>query len=99
MTESDWGALLSAATGGALIFWRGKRRFQRLNQLGKQQFTSYTGKLRNRAFDLLLLSIGGGALLAGCVILLMEHAQPLLGMSLFLGVIWLIQEIVRKPHK
>ena len=74
----DWGAeyigtiLLTA--GAVLALWRNKRQFDRTNQFGVEQFSSFWDKLRSKMKDGLL---GGTSLvfLSGGLLVLAFHYQ------------------------
>jgi hypothetical protein len=52
-----------------LLYWRKKRKYDRLNEHGREAFGSYLEKVRADAFDTLLLWVGCVCLI-GAVIML-----------------------------
>lgn len=99
MGESALLILASLICGSACLIWRGKRRFRRLNQLGIEQFPSYSNKLWATALETLLLGGGYGLLGAAGIIFAVEYAQPLLSILCVLSVIWAIQAIHQKSKR
>lgn len=77
MAETDVYIVVSATVGLILIIWKNKRQFNRLNQLGIEQFRSYGHKIIATAFDVMLFGTGIGLLGAAVVGYLVEYAQPL----------------------
>jgi hypothetical protein len=69
-----WIFLSLAFTGGALI-WRNKRRFNRTNEHGVQQYDTYGGKVKAEAFDKLLLVIAYVGATAATVMLLASDPE------------------------
>ena len=53
--------------GAWLLYWRKKRKFDRLNKQGIEVFGSYFKKARADAFDTLLLWIGWVSVVCGIV--------------------------------
>lgn len=96
MNKSDLLILLSVAVGGFLLIWNNKRRFNRLNQFGIEQFANYQQKVGARFLDVLMLGGGYGLLGAASIIFSIEYAQPLLSILCLLGAIWAIGTIQRK---
>lgn len=99
MNKSDLLILLSVAVGGFLLIWNNKRRFNRLNQFGIEQFANYQQKVGARFLDVLMLGGGYGLLGAATFISLLEYAQPFFSLMLLLAFIWVIQETSRKSKK
>lgn len=93
MGEPDLLMLLSTLAGGACLWWRGKRRFNRQNPLGVQQFSSYSNKVWATSLETLLLGGGLGLLGAAGVVFAFEYAQPLLSVLLVFSIIWIIQAV------
>ena len=57
--------------GAWLLYWRKKRKFDRLNAHGIEKFESYRAKAKAEAFDTLLLLLGCASFISG-VFMLME---------------------------
>ena len=53
--------------GAWLLYWRKKRKFDRLNKHGIEVFGSYPDKAKSEALDSLLLWIGRAASLSVCL--------------------------------
>jgi hypothetical protein len=69
----DWGAeyvgIVLLAVAGLLAYWKQKRKFDRTNQYGVEQFPSYGRKVRARTMEG-LLAFGSLALLTTGVLIL-----------------------------
>lgn len=59
--------------GTALYLWRNKRRFDRLNAAGIEQFNGYAGKLSARTGDGLLWVLAVSCIGTGVVVLAIAH--------------------------
>jgi hypothetical protein len=57
--------------GAWLLYWRKKRKFDRLNKHGIEKFGSYLEKAKADAFDALLLWLGYASLISAVIALLM----------------------------
>lgn len=99
MSETDVLITVSAIFGCACLFWRGKRRFSRLNQLGVEQFSSYTNKILATSLEILLLGFGYGLLGAAALVFAVTYAQPFLSLLCLLGVIWMIEASQPKSRR
>jgi hypothetical protein len=56
--------------GAWLLYWRKKRKFDRLNEHGIEEFGSYREKIKADAFDTLLLWAGCISLISGVFVLI-----------------------------
>lgn len=92
MSEIDIYTALLVVVGIVFLFWKGKRRFGRLNQLGIERYESYSQKVGAKLLDGLLYSIGFVFLVTAAIVFLVEHAQsiPILSGAFALFVIFLI---------
>ena len=92
MSEIDIYTALLAVFGIVLLFWKGKRRFGRLNQLGIERYASYGQKVGVKLLDGFLYSIGFVFLVTAAITFFVEHAQsiPVLSGAFALLVIFLI---------
>jgi hypothetical protein len=91
--------LTSTIVGSICLFWQGKRKFKRLNQLGIEQFSSFSHKLRATIFDTLLLGCGGGLLGGAFLLFLFEYEKPFVTVLFGLAIVWVIQAFLRKPQR
>ena len=57
--------------GAGLLYWRKKRKFDRLNKQGIEVFGSYLEKFKADAFDTSLLWVGNASLITSVIVLLM----------------------------
>ncbi len=57
--------IIFLAIGALLIFWRNKRKFDRKNQQGIEQFGSYFKKVKTKSLDKLLLWVGNTSIITG----------------------------------
>ena len=64
-----------AVLGAILIYWRNKRKFDRTNSAGIEQFPGYSRKLGARLVDLILLALGLGTLTTGVLVVANEHLE------------------------
>ncbi len=51
--------------GITILYWRNRRKFDRKNEQGIEQFGSYLKKVKSEAFDKLLLWIGNASIITG----------------------------------
>ncbi len=72
--------------GGYLVYWEKKRRFDRVNHLGIEEFPSYRHKVACRLADTLIASTGTGAVGAAVVMLLIAHAAEYLMLAFILYI-------------
>ena len=61
--------------GTVLLLWRSKRRFDRKNAAGIEQFSSFGGKLSARSWDAILWFLALTGLTSGVLFLAIEHAS------------------------
>ncbi|MGV7235643.1 MAG: hypothetical protein ACQ9ET_05220 [Nitrosomonadaceae bacterium] len=66
--EYLWVVLLMVF-GAWLLYWRKKRKYDRLNDHGIEEFGSYLEKVRADAFNTLLLWVGCVCLIAAVIML------------------------------
>ena len=92
MSEVDIYTVLLTVFGIVLLFLKGKRRFDRLNQLGIERYASYGQKIGAKLLDGILYSIGFVFLVTAAITFFVEHAQsiPILSGAFALLVIFLI---------
>ena len=57
--------------GARLLYWRKKRKFDRLNKQGIEVFGSYLEKAKADAFNTLLLWVGNMSLISSVIVLLL----------------------------
>lgn len=69
-------------SGAWLLYWRKKRKFDRLNEHGIEIFGSYPEKAKSDAFDALLLWVGCASVIIG-VFVLMAVSYTALGWLVF----------------
>ena len=67
------GISLMLIAGAFCVVWQKKRKFNRINSFGIQQFSSYTKKVTGQLGDAFLVGIGYGCLLGGSLIWVVEH--------------------------
>jgi hypothetical protein len=94
MSDTDSLILGSLIIGSICLFWQGKRKFNRLNQLGIEQHSSFSHKIRATIFDTLLLGCGGGLLGGAFLLFLLEYERPFVTV-----LVWAIQALLRKPQR
>lgn len=99
MSENDVLILASAIAGSILLLWNNKRKFSRLNRMGIERFKNFRQKIGATLLDAMLLGCGLGLLGAAGIGLLIEYAQPFIAVLVFLGFIWVVQEVFRKSKK
>ncbi len=92
MSEIDIYTVLLTVVSIILLFLKGKRRFDRLNQLGIERYASYRQKIGAKLLDGILYSIGFVFLVTAAITFFVEHAQsiPVLSGAFALLVIFLI---------
>jgi len=81
-----------ALVGIACILLGNKRKFDRMNGTGIEQFPKYRKKLSSRFFDALLQGIGYGCLSGGSLIWVMEYAEAWGWMIAFLFFALLLEK-------
>lgn len=92
MSETDIYTAVLTVVGIVLVVWKSKRRFDRLNQLGIEQFANFSQKVGARVLDGILYAIGLVFLVTAAIVFFIEHAQsiPILSTSVTLFIIFLI---------
>ncbi len=68
--------------GAWLLYWRKKRKFDRLNEQGIEVFGSYPDKVKTDTFDTLLLWAGCVSFISGTIVL-MAISYTALGWLIF----------------
>lgn len=63
----------AALLGVVLFLWRNKRRFDRTNAAGIEQFSSYGRKIAARSWDAILWVLAFMSLTGGVLVLAIEH--------------------------
>lgn len=61
--------------GLVLVLWKKKRKFERTNSAGIEQFQSFGGKLTATAFDGVLSWLSLSSLFVGLLILAMQYSE------------------------
>ncbi len=74
MTSIDIQIMVYSPFGLFLVYWGKKRRYERTNIYGKEQFKSYGHKAGSRLFDSLLCGLGFGGLASAALLVIVEHA-------------------------
>lgn len=92
ISSTDISIGLLALVGIACILWRNKRKFDRKNASGIEQFPKYSKKLSARLFDALLQGTGYGCLAGGVLIWVMEYAEAWGWMIAFLFFALLLEK-------
>lgn len=92
MNEADFYVAGLTVVGIVLVFWKSKRRFDRLNHCGIEQYANISQKIGAKILDVMLYSIGFSFLVVAAIAIFIEHAQsmPILSVSFALFVICLI---------
>ena len=92
MNETDIYTVALSVVGIILIFWKSKRRFDRLNQLGIEQYADFGQKIGAKILDGILYSFGFVFLATAAIAFIVEHAEsiPFLSMIITLFAIFLI---------
>lgn len=88
MTEYEVTASVWLAVGGALLFWRSRRKFIRLNSNGIEQFLSHWSMLASTGFDFILFSVGTTAMAISALILVFAEQQVIPAFLIFLVVVY-----------
>lgn len=70
MTDDEITALICLVAGLLLLFWRGRRKFLRLNSCGVEQFPNYFSKVASSIFDHILFGFGTAFIGASSLILM-----------------------------
>jgi hypothetical protein len=73
MTGNILWVVLLMFFGALLLYWRKKRKFDRLNKHGIEVFGSYLEKAKADVFNYLLLWVGYASLISSIVMLLMTN--------------------------
>lgn len=68
---------LSFSVGAVLLYWRKKRKFDRLNEHGIEAYTSYAEKVKTNATDTILLWVGCASIIGGTIILMLTNYSAL----------------------
>ncbi len=92
ISETDVYIFLLAFVGIACFLWANKRKFDRTNESGVEQFPSFRKKLAGQFFDAVLLGIGAGCLLSGALMWVIEYAAAWGWAVLFLFIAFLIEK-------
>ena len=71
-TEDIWGIAV-ILIGTALFLWRSKRKFDRTNKAGIEQFNGYSGKLFARLGDGILFVLALACVMGGVIGLAFVH--------------------------
>jgi len=64
-----------AILGAVLIYWRNKRKFDRMNSARIEQFPGYSRKLGFRLADLILVALGLITMTAGVLVVANEQVE------------------------
>jgi hypothetical protein len=76
--------------GIILFLWRNKRRFDRTNAAGIEQFSSYGGKVVARFWDVIIWVFAFSSLTLGILVLAHEHVSTWGWIVLLPIYIWLL---------
>ncbi len=92
MSETDIYTAVLTVVGIVLVAWKSKRRFDRVNQLGIEQYANYSQKIGAKILDGILYSVGFVFLVTAAIAFFIEHVQsiPILSAAFTLFVIFLI---------
>lgn len=85
--------------GLAIIFFAKKRRFDRLNEFGREAFPSYFAKLVSRTIDELLFSVGVVIGVWSGFALLSEYASDWVWLSVIIGVGVAVEHLVLSDRR
>ena len=101
MSETDIYSAVLAIVGIGLFFWRSKRRFTHLNQLGIEQYSSFNQKVGAKIIDGMLYVIGFLFLGTAGFALFFEYlpSMPILQIALTLFLIGMTYSIWRRSKK
>lgn len=80
--------------GLAMIFLAKKRRFDRLNEYGREAFPSYFAKLVTRTIDELLFSVGVVVAVWAGFDLLSEYASDWVWLSIIIGLAVAVEHLM-----
>lgn len=75
MSGTDIFIALLVLVGLACILWKNKRKFDRTNRHGIEEFPKFGKKLGSQLFDVLLQGAGYGCLLGGAFVWVSEYAE------------------------
>ena len=76
-----------------LFLWRSKRRFDRTNAAGIEQFSSFGGKVAARSWDAILLVVALASLTGGVLTAATEHVNTwgwIVLLPCYVGVVWIL---------
>ena len=79
--------------GAWLLYWRKKRKFDRLNEHGIEVFLSYSKKVKAEAFDTLLLCAGCLSFICGTLMLIATDDSTLSWVVISIFAVFLISRI------
>lgn len=92
ISQTDVYVFLLAFVGIACFLWANKRKFDRTNASGVEQFPSFRKKLAGQFFDAVLLGTGAGCLATAALIWVMEYAAAWGWAFVFLVIAFLIEK-------
>jgi len=92
MSETDIYTAVLTVVGIIFVAWKSKRRFDRMNQLGIEQYANYRRKIGAKILDGILNFVGFVFLVTAAIAFFIEHAQsiPILSATFTLFIIFLI---------
>ena len=101
MSDTDIYSTVLAIVGIGLFFWRSKRRFARLNQLGIEQYSSFNQKIGAKIIDGILYVIGFLFLGTAVFAFFLEFlpSMPILQIALTLFLIGMTYSIWQRSKK
>ena len=101
MSETDIYTAVLTVIGIVFFAWKSKRRFDRMNQLGIEQYANYSQKIGAKILDGILYSVGFVFLVTAAIAFFIEHVQsiPILSATFALYVIFLIFGIRSRSRK
>jgi hypothetical protein len=87
---SEYAGYLLLLVGALAALWNRKRRFDRTNRYGVQEFSSYWAGLRARVNDGLLLVLALGLSGAGVLMLAFQHQDGWGWIVIMAALLWVL---------
>ncbi len=91
--SEDIFGVVATLLGIVLFLWRNKRRFDRTNSAGIEQFSSYGGKIATRFWDSILWVSAFISLTVGVLVLAIEHESTwgwIVLLPCYVGMVWML---------
>lgn len=92
VSGTDVYIFLFALFGVACLLWKNKRKFDRKNASGIEQFPKFRKKVGAQLFDILLWAAGIGCLLGSALVWVITYAEAWGWVALFLLIAFLIEK-------